>query len=59
MEEDTGGGLVCALPTSPPPLRGSFSRVPAAGGGGRRRAAAGAAAPAVRGWEGWQVGREL
>ncbi len=31
------GGLVRALPTSPPPPRGSFSPAPAASGGGRGR----------------------
>ncbi len=36
-EEDTGGGLVCTLPTSLPPPLGSFSPAPAVGGGGGRQ----------------------
>ncbi len=60
MEEDAGGGLVRALPTSPPPQRGSFSRwAPCACSGLRRAAAAAAAAaaPAVGGLGGL-AGRE-
>jgi len=47
MEEDAGGGLVRALPTSPPPPLGSFSRGAPWACSGRRRAAAAAAAAAA------------
>ena len=51
------GWLVRALPTSPPPPRGSFSPAPerAAAGGG---VSGGGGGPCRGGWEGWQVGRE-
>ena len=47
MEEDAGGGLVRALPTSPAPPLGSFSRGAPWACSGRRRAAAAAAAAAA------------